>query len=419
MKIQVPYGKSTEVCEAPDWLHVTTKVPCYGAAVKSGELELRQALDNLIGPVAVNKFQSAATVAIAISDITRPVPLKALLSQLLDKLNAWGVNDERIIGIVGGGLHRPATAEDLQVMLGEKLCRRIKVIAHDAVDDAQLLYIGQSPACTPIYVNRVFCQADVRIVTGLIDPHQFMGFTAGVKGAVIGLGGKETIEKNHEHLFHEEADLGLLEKNPVRQDLEQIGKQIGVDLIVNVVLNDKKQILKAVAGHAVDAHRAGVGFAREIFGVPASEADIVVTSPGGFPKDINVYQAQKALTPAGRMVKKGGTIILVAECLEDLGEHRFEEELRKYTSPQEIMAEFPKQPFKIGAHKAYLWARTLARAETVIVSRKLSQDREKLLMARIMPTLQEAFDYTLTRRPDTKQVTVLPAGSSTIPIFTE
>lgn len=417
MKIQVPYGKNIEECSVPDQLAVTRLLPSYGTPASSAEVAIQKALSALIGPVPIEKFRSARQVAIAISDITRPVPLKILLAQLLDMLNTWGVPDHKIIGIVGGGLHRPATQADLSGMIGEDLLNRFRVIAHDATDKKELLYIGTSAAGTPIYINQAFYHADVRIVTGMLEPHQFMGFSAGVKGAVIGLGGQATIEKNHGRLFHEDADLGILDSNPVRKDLEDIGAHIGIDLIVNVILNDKKQVLCAVAGHPVEAYHSGVCYAKKIFGVPVTEADIVITSPGGFPKDINVYQAQKALTPAGRMVRKGGMIILVAECLEDLGEHRFAEEMQKYASPQEIIEQFPKHPFLIGNHKAYLWARTLAKAETVIVSRKLPKDREKLLMSRIMPNLQEAITYALAKKPASRDILVLPAASSTIPVF--
>lgn len=250
----------------------------------------------------------------------------------------------------------------------------------------------------------------------MIDAHQFMGFTAGVKGAVIGLGGRPTITGNHARLFCPGAELGRLEDNPARLDLEDIGRIIGVDMIVNVALNDKKQVVKAVAGHPIEAHRQGTEFAKGVFGVPMKPADIVIASPGGFPKDINLYQAQKALTPASQIVKEGGTIILVAKCIEGTGEESFEQEMSLYKTPREVVESVASREFVIGPHKAYLWARTLAKARTIIVSDQISPSLAKTLMVEVVSSLQEALDMALPNYTF-PIVAVLPNASSMIPII--
>ncbi|MCB8814214.1 nickel-dependent lactate racemase [Desulfosporosinus shakirovi] len=417
MQIKVPYGQEKQSCNVPE------SVQCMYGKLRQVVPELdpsaqiHLAIKNLIGDIQRDKLVKAQKIAIAVSDLTRPVPSRLILEEVVSWLNQLGINEDQIIVIVGGGLHRPATPEDIKSMLGVNLISRIKtIVAHDAENIAMLEYLGTSTQGTPVYVNKNFAQADYRIVTGMIDAHQFMGFTAGVKGAVIGLGGRPTITGNHALLFSPGAELGRLEDNPARQDLEDIGRIVGVDMIVNVALNDKKQVVKAVAGHPVEAHRLGVDYAKGVFGVPMNPADIVIASPGGFPKDINIYQAQKALTPASQIVKGGGTIILVAQCIEGSGEESFEQEMSLYENPHEVFESFASKEFVIGPHKAYLWSRTLLKARTIIVSDQIPPTLAKTLMVEVASSLQEALDRVL---PDysSPTVAVLPYASSMIPII--
>jgi len=418
VKIEVPYGRSNQCCTIPDNIDVIFGKLKQVHSEETAEVHVNAALKNLIGNIDLDKLIHSNSVAIAVSDITRPVPSRVILESLISWLNEYGITEEKITLIIGGGLHRPANRQDLDYILGDEILAKInKIEAHDADNFEMLQFLGESSNGTPVYVNKHFTQADFKIVTGMVDAHQFMGFTAGVKGAVIGLGGRPTITGNHALLFNEGAELGRLEGNPARADLEDIGQIIGVDMIVNVVLNDKKQVIKAVAGHPVVAHQQAVEFAKQILGVEIKTADIVITSPGGFPKDINVYQAQKALTPASQIVKNGGTIILVAECLEGSGEESFVKEMSSYQSPKEILDSYTSKPFIIGPHKAYLWARALLKARVILVSQIVDPEFAKLLMVEHRPTLQEAIDASICDTSDLLTVTVLPYASSVIPII--
>lgn len=415
--IEVPYGRGKEACFIPENIQITYTRLKHVEAEQEAKDYITDALDNLIGSLNWEKLRTAKSIAIAVSDITRPVPSKVIIEQLLQWLGNNGVPDNRVVVLVGGGLHRPANSEDLKCILGEHLLNRISnLVAHNADDQNTLTFLGHSSLGTPIYINKFFAQADFKIVTGMVDAHQFMGFTAGVKGAVIGLGGRSTITGNHAHLFEPGAELGRIEDNPVRLDLEDIGRIIGVDMIVNVVLNDKKQAIYAVAGDPVLAQRKAVEVAKSVFGVQVTPADIVIASPGGFPKDINLYQAQKALTPSMQIVKQGGTIILVAECLEGTGEESFEREMGKYQSAVQILDSFRQNEFEIGPHKAYLWARTVAKASVIIVSREISSSLAKTLMVEAVPTLQDAVDLALIGKHNSG-ITIMPYASSVIPVF--
>lgn len=415
--LEVPYGRGKQICYIPD------SVQCVYAKLRQVEPEqqaddeVAKALDRMIGDINWNKLKAAKSIAVAVSDITRPVPSRIILEQLLPWLKKHGVSEDRVMVFVGGGLHRPANAEDMNYIFGERLLSRIsKFVAHNADDAGMLSFLGNSSMGTPVYVNKDFAGAGFKIVTGMVDAHQFMGFTAGVKGAVIGLAGRPTITRNHARLLEPGAELGRIEGNPARLDLEDIGRIIGVDMIVNVVLNDKKQVINAVAGDPVLAQRKAVEVAKSIFGVQVAPADIVIASPGGFPKDINLYQAQKAMTPAMQTVKKGGTIILVAECMEGTGEESFEKEMGNYKNADQVLDSFRRKEFEIGPHKAYLWARTVAKARVIIVSQNISSGLAKTLMVESASTLQDAVDIALTGH-DTATLMVMPNASSVIPIF--
>ncbi|MGE4272049.1 MAG: nickel-dependent lactate racemase [Desulfitobacterium sp.] len=416
--IEVPYGHGTQSCSILDDIDcVYGRLKSVEPSVEAGE-QISTALLSLIGEINFDKLRSAKSVAIAVSDMTRPVPSRLILEKLLPWLAEFGIHGDQITVLVGGGLHHPATQEEMNYIVGEELQKRVKqVLPHDADDEASLTFLGPSPLGTPVYVNKYFAQADYKIVTGMVDAHQFMGFTAGVKGAVIGLGGRQTITGNHVRLFQPGAELGHMEGNPARMDLEDCGRIIGVDMIVNVVLNTQKKVIKAVAGHPVAAHRVAVEFAKSIFGVSMSLADIVVASPGGFPKDINAYQAQKALTPALQLVKPGGTIILVAQCLEGSGEESFEETMALYEDPSDIVASFKEKEFVIGPHKAYLWARTFLKAKTILVSDKVSPELAKTLMIKVTRSLQEAIDEVIPNSSTNLKITVLTHANSIIPMI--
>jgi lactate racemase len=418
VKIEVPYGRTKLSCKIPDTLECTYGYIKQVSPEAPVEKQLELSLKNILGNIDFQKLRNAKTVAIAVADITRPVPSRQILEALIPWLGEFGVKENQITILVGGGLHRPANEQDLNYIIGEHLLSRItNIVAHNADDAEMLAYLGDSYLGTPVYVNKYFAQADYKIVTGMVDAHQFMGFTAGVKGAVIGLGGRPTITCNHARLSQPGAELGRIENNPARLDLEDIGRIIGVDLIVNVVLNDKKEVVKAVAGHPVEAHRSAVEFAKEVLGVQLRPADIVIASPGGFPKDINVYQAQKALTPAMQTVKTGGVIILVADCIEGTGEESFEEEMKRYTCPIEVVDSFKQKEFVIGPHKAYLWARALAKARTILVSQNISEELAATLMVELQPNLQSAIDSALKDTDQNKSIVVLPYASSVIPMI--
>ncbi|MGI9859944.1 nickel-dependent lactate racemase [Moorella naiadis] len=414
--IKIPYGQGYLTGELPGKIKVQEVAPREVAGVPDAAAEVRRALEQPIGNRGVEELRGARQVVIVVSDLTRPVPNEIILPVLLEKLNAIGINDEQITILVGAGLHRPAPPEEFPQIVGPAIAARVKVISHDAYAPGILQQVGVSSRGTPIWINRNYLEADGRILIGMIDPHQIVGYSAGAKALVIGCGGEATIRANHAHLVEPEATLGRVEGNPAREDIDEIGGLVGINLIINVVLNSHKEIVRAVAGHYLAAHRAGVAVARQVCEVSVPEmADLVIASPGGFPKDINLYQAQKGLAHAARVVKEGGVIILGAECREGAGEDRFLAGMQAGSTPEEVITAFHENEFQMGQHKAFLWCRSLVRARVILVSNGVDDKLARVVMVRKAPDLQAAIDMALQELPGAKVATIMPKANSTIP----
>ena len=218
-------------------------------------------------------------------------------------------------------------------------------------------------------VNTGFATADYKIVVGQIDPHQFVGFTGGCKGVIIGCGGEATIEHNHSLMFHDDARVGVLDGNPVREDLNEAGEMVGIDLSINFVMAPNKDVVQILVGRPLDTLREGARSCAALYGVGIDDSyDIVVASCGGYPKDICLYQAQKGLNLASQALKAGGNILLLAASPQGVGDDVYFDYVSQFTSPEEVLADFRKQGFRMGAHKAYLFGRTLSRFDVAVFS---------------------------------------------------
>jgi nickel-dependent lactate racemase len=414
-EVKLPYGKKYVKAQIP--FEYETVSISEEPVLHSNSEEIIRAIKNPIG-ASLADLKGAKNVVIVTSDLTRPVPNRLILPPLLAELEAIGIKKQQITLLIGTGLHRVSPEEEFVELIGEELVKEIKVISHDAWDEENLTYLGRSSRNTPMVLNKHYVEADAKIVLGVIDPHQFAGLSGGAKGVVIGLGGEKLVQANHAMLTHPKATLGNLEGNPVREDIDEIGEKVGIDFIVNVVLNSKKEVVKAVAGHFIKAHKVGVEAARKALQVELKEpADLVIAASGGFPKDVNLYQAQKALLHAAIAVKEGGTIILAAECSEGVGEERFTNTMKLSKTPQEIMDNFSKQEFRVGAHKAYLWGTSLLKAKVILVADGIDLPTAQIMQVEKANTLQQALDMSIDNLPENPRIYVMPKASSTIPLL--
>jgi len=283
-----------------------------------------------------------------------------------------------------------------------------------------LTFLGSTARGTPVHINSDYLAADYRIVIGNIEPHQFQGFSGGVKSAAIGLAGAETINYNHAMMRDAYARLGEFEQNPARQDVEEIGRMIGIDFAVNALLNGEKQIIRAFAGDPFAVMRAGIPEARALYQAPVDAPfDLMIASPGGHPKDINIYQAQKGLAHAAAVTKSGGVLILCAACPEGSGSIDYEAWMMNppMRSHEAVLERFEREGFQVGRHKAFQVSRDAARVHTVLVS-ELDDEFVRALLLHPQPDLQTAIDRALEKLPCDARIGVMPVANATMAVLT-
>lgn len=382
----------------------------------TNEEEALRALNEPIGK-SLEGFENAKTVCLVTSDATRPVPNRLLIPPLAAKLNEMGIKDEQITIMIGTGLHRICEEAEMEEILGSEVVSRFKVVSHNAFDPDLLVDLGTTSRGTPIQLNKEYYESDLKISIGVIDPHQFAGFSGGSKGVSIGVAGEKVVNANHEMLTWPGASLGVFEGNPLRADIDEIGRASKLDLIYNVVLNSKGQVVKAVFGDVFLAHQVGMEAAAQALQVQIKEeADLVIASAGGFPKDINMYQAQKALLHSALAVKEGGIIILAAECVEGVGSDLFIETMKLGDNPDKVLEEFAKLPFRVGAHKAFLWAQSLSKAQVIIISDGITEEEAEILQVKKAKDFDQALEM-VKDKIENGLVYEMPKAGQTIPLL--
>ena len=416
MKLTFGFGAGVQEVLVPDenLLGVLTGNPV--APGLRGEEEVSRALREPIGSKPLRDIvKPGEKIAIITSDITRPMPTYKVMPALLDELYAAGVAKEDITLVFALGSHRKHTPEEQKKLAGERAWREIRCVDGDA-DDCILL--GTTKAGTPVEMTRVVAEADRRICLGNIEFHYFAGYSGGAKALMPGVSTRAAIQANHSMMVLPECCAGALETNPLRMDIEEAGQITGIDFIVNVVLSEQKEILKAVAGHHIEAHRAGCDYLDGLYSKPIREkADIVLVSQGGAPKDLNLYQTQKALDNAKHAVKNGGVIILIGSCKEGLGEHTFEEWMYAAQKPSDLIDRIRRE-FRLGGHKAAAIAMVLENAEIYLVS-EMEEDLVRTAFLTPKASAQQALEDAFKKLGPNATVLAMPYGGSTLPKLKE
>jgi lactate racemase len=415
MKISLPFGRTSLSLDLPHDIPVDIiEAPTVPPAPDPLQT-VKEALDHPFGDVDLSDFAGAKSVAIAVSDKTRPIPHHHLLPPLLERLEALGLPPQAITLYVAVGTHPPMTPDEFPSILPASVLERYRVVSHDAADLENLLYLGETSRSTPVWTNKAYAHSDLKVVVGNIEPHQFAGFSGGVKSAAIGLSGMETITHNHALMTHPDAQLGAYETNPPRQDIEEIGQRIGIHFAVNAVLNQSKKIVHVLAGEPRAVMQAGIPLSKQVCQVGVkSKYNLMISSPGGHPKDINVYQAQKGLAHAALVTEPGGTIILAAACPEGTGSPHYEDWMRGKTSYEDVFDHFSSEGFRIGPHKAYQIARDASKVRFMFYS-DMDINLSKAMLLNPVTDLQAALDAALAELPPGQRIGILPHASSTIP----
>jgi len=416
LNINLPYGKKYLELEIPQGYQVDIIAPTDVPAAADPLEVVKQAISAPLG-TTLSDFAKVRSVAIAINDKTRPVPHELLLPPLLQELERTGIPPQAISFFIATGTHQPMPPSDFPRILPAEIIAKYTVVSHNCDDRDNLVELGITEYGTKVLVNKRYYQSNLRIVVGDIEPHHFAGFSGGVKSAAIGLAGRETINHNHAMLVDKNSTIGEYDHNPLRQDIEQIGKMIGVHFAVNAVLNGSKQIISTYAGDPVTIMQAGIPQARQICQTYVRhQYDVVIASVGGHPKDINFYQSQKALTHAALLTRDGGTIILVAACPEGTGSQPYETFMQGIHTFPEVFEKFKAEGFRVGPHKAFQVAREGVRIQIVVVS---EMDAE--LVSRLLLTpannLPEALSRVFGGLSSASHIAVMPRATNTIPII--
>jgi len=414
MRFEIGFGTTPQALEIPDGNIVGVLMPNeVEVAVKGVELVV-EALQNPIGAAKLSEIvKPGEKVVIITSDVTRPVPSYKIIPPILDELQSVGVKLEDITVVFALGCHRNQTQEEMKKLVGEEVYNKVRCVDGDPDD---CIHLGRTKMGTPVDITRIVAEADRRICIANIEYHYFAGYSGGAKPIMPGVSSRDAIQNNHSRMVLPEAQAGRMVDNPVRNDIEEAIEYCPIDFIVNVVLDEKKEIIKAVAGHHVQAHREGCKFLDLLYRKEISNrADIVVVSQGGAPKDLNLYQTQKALDNAKHAVKKGGVIVLVGSCKEGLGEHVFEEWILSAPTASSMIDRI-KEDFQLGGHKAAAIAMVLEDSDVYLVS-EMDADFVRDIFLTPFSTAQEALDAAFAKMGKDASVLVMPFGGSTLPVM--
>lgn len=417
MRISVPYGEGALEAILPDGLDVTVIGPGCGLgeevappvspSAADEQAEIRRALAEPIGAPRLSELAAAArTAAVVVSDVTRPCPSHRILPALLEELSPLRPEQISILFALGG--HRPHSPEEQVRLVGEEVARSgVRLLD---LETSRCRPVGTTSRGTRLEVFEPYLDADLRVCVGNIEYHYFAGFSGGAKAVVPGLCSYAAISDNHSMMLAPTARAGIMEGNPVREDIDEAAEMIGIDFILNVLLDEEKRIWHAVAGHFLAAHRAGAEiYDRRCDLRIAEAADVVIASPGGRPKDINLYQAQKTLDNVSGAVKDGGVIVLVARCPEGFGQRVFEEWMTGMGRPQ-VLIDRIRREFVLGGHKAAAVAGLLDRADVYLVS-EFPDDVVRRMCMTPFSSVDEAVAAALARAGDTARCLVVPHGS--------
>ncbi len=420
MNVSITYGRSGLDITVPDDTDIIQAAQLPGLSDEADALchALRHPIQSL--PLA-EKVNSSSRIVIVHTDITRATPNDRILPVLLRELLDAGVPRNQITLVNALGTHRPQTEAELRAMLGDWVYSRFRCLQHDAFDASLLVDLGTTSLGHPVRVHHLLVESDLRILTGFIEPHFFAGFSGGPKGVLPSLAGFESVLSNHSRdmIAHPRATWGNLEGNPVWQEMREVALKLADTFLLNVTMNEHKEITGVFAGDLIAAHAAGCRFVRDHSMVAVNEPyDVVIACNSGYPLDQNLYQSVKGMSAASQIVRPGGTIVMAAECADGIPDHgKYAELLQRGGSPQGILAMLNQDGFEEHDQwQVQIQAQIQLQADVHFYSHLLSttQIRDALLHpCRDVSALVSALGRD-HRGPNPLRVCVMPDGPMTI-----
>ncbi|MGI6631877.1 MAG: nickel-dependent lactate racemase [Bacillota bacterium] len=417
--IRVPYGRSEEAAQVPD--DIPVDVIDHGRDVPKAPPPhlLEDAMDNPIGTDRLENLVSPKDkVSIVVNDHTRPGPNIEIMQALVRRLESAGVPDDHVTVVFATGSHRQPTASEMEQIIGSEYCQRFRLVPHDCRDTSSLVTLGVTKSGLPVCINRAVAESTFCILTGLIAPHQSAGYSGGRKSIVPGVAGLECLRVHHSFPIRPyDPVMGWMEGNPFHETALEAARLAPVKFIVNAVQAPSKAYIAFVAGELDAAHAAGVAICREVSETKIGKpADIIVASPGGYPRDRDLYQAQKALSVAELLGTSNCTFILVAECVDGIGNQTFQDWMIEGKSPRDILKRFAETGFNAGNNKAFNYARALTKGRIIIVTRELDPALLTRMMLESAPDLESALRMAMERKKPNR-ILVLPKAVNIVPIL--
>ncbi|MHA1678423.1 MAG: nickel-dependent lactate racemase [Promethearchaeota archaeon] len=424
MKVKLDYGKNGLMVDIDPSLKVDIFKAKNLNPLENLGLEIQRAIDNPIHSKNLREIIKSKSeinnVCIVVSDATRPVPSYLILESLIPKLNEYGIDNEKITILIATGLHRKSQEEELDRILGPKIKNKIKHVDHCAKDENSLKYLGKTKENIPIWINKLYCESDLKILTGYVEPHFFFGFSGGAKSIVPGIAGVNTILENHSarNIASPHARFGIFKKNPLAENSREIVELVGVDFTVNVCINSNHEIIKVAAGSLEQVHDELINFQlKNVFKKITQPYDVVICGNGGYPLDLNLYQAVKSMAIGELAVKEGGTIISVNECIDGIGvgQDDFKKLLFSGLEPSKLYQKIINGEIKVPDQwEIQILARILMKAEIIVVSSLKPEDLGNIGLKHAN-SVEEALHEASLKHGNDMRVLVLPNGPLILP----
>ena len=420
MQIHLDYGRGTLEVELPEDRLIGPLAIRPAEPIPNPQEAIEQAILNPIGSSSLAELaRGKKDACILICDVTRPVPNTLILPPMLRILEEQGIPRENIVILIATGLHRPNEGEEIVELVGPEIAKNYRVENHHGKVDEEHDYLGTTERGVPVYLDSRYVRADLKITTGLIEPHLMAGYSGGRKVICPGIAGLATVKVWHgpQFLEHPNADCGILEGNPVHEENTKIALMAGCDFIVNVCIDGNRRVTWVGAGDMIKAWEEGVRFVEQVVKVPVEEpVDVVVTSSAGYPLDTTWYQAIKGLLGALPIVKKGGTIIMAASLTEGLGSEEF----------QQVMAENPdltefkkrilgKDYFVMDQWQLEELAKVVEKCHVKVYTQGLSAETLKRCYVEPVESVEQAVAECLEEYGPEAKVAVIPKGPYVLP----
>lgn len=421
MEIKLPYSKSGMYVNIPDKNMIKvlqSKAHDFKTTLSESEI-VKKALENPIESETLEELvKDKKDVVIITSDHTRPVPSRITLPIILNKIrNSNPDIDIKII--ISTGCHRPSTREELVYKMGDEIVDKENIIMHFANDEESMVKVGKLPSGGDLIVNKAIMETDLLIAEGFIEPHFFAGFSGGRKSVLPGVASVKTIMYNHcsEFIDSPYARTGNLKNNPIHEDMLQAAKSVNLAFILNVAIDKDKKVIGAFAGNLEKAHEAGCEFVTKLSKVYSVDADIVVSTNGGYPLDQNIYQTVKGMTAAEATCKENGVIIMVSACNDGHGGQSFYDSVASASSPTEILEKvrkISKSETIPDQWEFQILARILEKFTVIMVTDLCDPQMIKNMHMKHASSFEEALQMAFDIKGKDAKVAVIPDGVSVI-----